>query len=344
MQRIGIILILIAFMGGMISCSNGDKKTEKKQEKNMLYTSGGRTSEVLVVMGDQNWKGSAGDTIRATLAEVPAWLANPQPEYILSHINKSQFGSVYKKFRNILIVQFKPELKKARISIGVDKWARPQTVVRIQAPDLQSFLDVFTKYKYRIKDSFHSNEVRRIASAYKGMEEKDVTKKVINKFSIKMIFPRGFYVATDGADFMWLRRPTAEVEEGVMIYTYPYSDTSDFNYHKILAIRDSITQKYVPGPVEGSYMKVSRIFPPVARRVDFKGNYATEVRSWWDVQGYAMGGPFISYTFVDTVANRMICLDGYIKAPGKEKRDLLLHIEAIFSTFELVNNTEAVKD
>ena len=174
-----------------------------------------------------------------------------------------------------------------------------------------------------------------------------MTDTLINfqQFNIKMVFPKGFYVAAEGPDFMWVRRPTAEIEEGVFIYNYPYRDTSDFNYHKIIALRDSITRKYVPGPVDSSYMKVSSVFPPVAQTVIFKGNYATQLRSWWDVKGYAMGGPFISYTFVDTLANRMMCIDGYIKAPNKDKRDLLLHIEAIFSTFEFVNNPqEALKE
>jgi hypothetical protein len=41
---------------------------------------------------------------------------------------------------------------------------------------------------------------------------------------------------------------------------------------------------------------------------------------------------------VDTIANRMVMIDGYIKAPRKEKRDLMLHIEAIFGSFEFVNS------
>jgi hypothetical protein len=81
-------------------------------------------------------------------------------------------------------------------------------------------------------------------------------------------------------------------------------------------------------------MKVSDIFPEVATHVSFKGHYATEYRSFWDVNSYPMGGPFISYTFVDSVASRLITIDGYIKAPKKEKRDLILHLEAIMDSFK----------
>jgi len=337
MNRIGNWIISLIIIIILSSC--GGKGKSKKSQQSMLFTSGGRTSEVLVVMNDQNWKRIAGDTIRSTLGVVPDWEAVPEPEYMISHINKVQFGSVYQKFRNILIVEFNPKFKKPKVIVKHDVWAKPQTVVDIKVGDMQSFLRVYSETYQQIKDFYHENELKRIANAYRGLKVKKVSKALIDKFSINMVFPKGFYVATKGADFMWIRRPTRDIEEGVFIYTYPYTDTSNFNYHNILSIRDSITKKYVPGPVDSSYMKVSSVFPPVHKRTEFKGNYATEIRSWWDVHGYAMGGPFISYTFVDTIANRMMCIDGYIKAPRKDKRDLMLHIEAIFSTFEFVNDS-----
>ncbi len=336
MSRIGILIIFIAITTLISSC---DSKSTKPS-KNILFTAGGRTSEVLVVMNNENWKSIAGDTVRNTLGAVPDWQAVAEADFMLAHINKVQFGAVYQKFHNILIVEFKPEVKSPKISVKHNVWARPQTVIRIKVPNMSSFLDIYSKNSNQIQKLFHRNELKRIAGAYKGSEVLELTKKLKEKFSIKMVFPKGFFAASDGADFLWLRRPTRDVEEGIMIYTYPYTDTSNFNYHKIITIRDSITKKYIPGPVDGSYMKISSVFPPMVTTTEFKNNYSTELRSWWDVQGYAMGGPFISYSFVDTIANRMMCIDGYIKAPRKDKRDLILHIEAIFSTFEFVNESE----
>jgi hypothetical protein len=340
MTRFQTILFFIIFTTILSSCDNNGKT----KQKGMLFTSGGRTSEVLVVMNDQNWKRIAGDTVRNTLGAIPEWQAVPEPEYMVSHINKVQFGSVYQKFRNILIVEFKPEFKKSKILVKHNVWSKPQTVVKIKVADMKSFLKIYSETYIQIKELFHKNELKRIANAYKGMEVKPLTIKLKKKFAIEMVFPKGFFVATDGADFMWIRRPSRDVEEGVFVYTYPYTDTSNFNFHRIIAIRDSITKKYIPGPIDGSYMKVSSVFPPMVTITDFKGNYSTEIRSWWDVHGYAMGGPYISYTFVDTIANRMMCIDGYIKAPRKDKRDLMLHLEAIFSTFEFVNKETEKKN
>ena len=342
MRKSRFLVVLTILLVSLSSCNLSSNKS-KGQNQSMLFTSGGRTSEVLIVMADQNWKMSAGDTIRATLGVVPDWTAQAEPEYRLSHIAKAQYGSMYKKFRNILIIEFDTSIKNAKMRIKRNKWARPQYIVRITSPNLKSFLDIYSKNYTKIKAYFHANELARIADVYKRSQVRTISKKMNEKFSFKMAFPKGFYIAMNKADFMWLRRPTSLIEEGVLIFSYPYSDTSDFNYNRIIQLRDSLTKAYIPGPVDSSYMKVSNFFPPYYRNVIFKGNYATELRSLWDVKGYAMGGPFMSYSFVDTIANRMIMIDGYIKAPRKSKRDLMLHIEAIFSTFEFVNTPEATK-
>jgi len=336
MRKIGLLGLAVVFMVFFSACDSKNKKN--KSDQSMLFTSGGRTSEVLVVMADQNWKMTPGDTIRATIGVVPDWTAQAEPEYRISHINKAQYGNMYLKFRNILVVKFDKSIHKSSVKVKHNVWAKPQTIVTITSPNIKSFLKAYSETYEQIKEYFHQNELHRIADVYKRSQERTISKRLIEKYSFKMALPKGFYIALDKADFMWLRRPTTEIEEGVLIYSYPYTDTSLFNYQHIINLRDSLTKLYIPGPVDSSYMKVSTFFPPYHRTTFFKGNYATELRSLWDVKGYAMGGPFMSYTFVDTIANRMIMLDGYIKAPRKAKRDLMLHIEAIFDTFEFVNS------
>ena len=327
--KISIITLILSTI--LFSC--GNDSANSTSAKSLLFTSGGKTSGVLVVISDNLWKSAMGDSIRNSLAVVPEWLARAEPEYDLSQIPYNAFGSVYQKQRNILFVKL-GDIPKPKISIKKDVYANLQTVVTIKAKDEKSLIFAFEKYKELIKTTYHNNEVKRIKNAYKGLEVKKLTKKLDQKFGFHLILPKGFYMATDKADFAWLRRPTADIEEGIFIYTKPYSDTSEFSMQSIINYRNEITKRYIPGPVDNSYMKTSDFFPPIIMSAQFKGQYASQVRGLWDVEGYAMGGPFISYTFVDSVAQRLITIDGYIKAPKKEKRDLLLHIEAIMESFE----------
>ena len=54
-----------------------------------------------------------------------------------------------------------------------------------------------------------------------------------------------------------------------------------------------------------------------------------------------MGGPFVSYTLLDTVYNRVVTLDGFLYAPSDPKRDLLRQVEAILKSLT-VTDTVAV--
>lgn len=337
LQRILLISVIFIIFGQLLT-SCGNDSANSTSAKNLLYTSGGKTSGLLIVMSDNLWKSVVGDSIRESLASVPGWLARNEPEYDISQIPYNAFGSVYQKQRNILFVKIK-DIPKTSISIKRNVYANLQTVVAIKGKDKESILAAFLKYKEVIKRTYHNNEIKRIKNAYKGLEVKKLTSKLDKKFGFHIILPKGFYMAEKKADFAWLRRPTTDIEEGIFIYTKPYTDTSEFNLQNILDYRNEITKKYISGPIDESYMKVSDIFPPLIKRVEFKGQYASQVRSLWDVHNYAMGGPFISYTFVDSVAQRLVTIDGYIKAPKKEKRDLLLHIEAIIDSFEYTDET-----
>ncbi len=323
------LFIVIVFT--IISCKNNPNDPEKSTS--ILYTSGGRTSEILIVISERLWKSPLGDSIKASLLSTPLWSARTESEYIITHIPYKAFGDIYQKQRNIIFIK-KADIPKPRIELRNNVYARPQSLISIRAKNVEELTNTFVKFQNRIKSTFHKNELIRIKNAYKGLEVKSLTNKLDKKFGFHLICPKGFYMAKDAADFAWLRRPTPDVEEGILIYTRPYTDTSDFSLNSIIDNRNQITKKYIPGPVDGSFMKTSSFFPPYYKLTEFKGSYAALLRSLWDVKGYPMGGPFISYTFVDKQANRLITLDGYIKAPKKDKRDLMLHVEAIINSFE----------
>jgi len=48
-----------------------------------------------------------------------------------------------------------------------------------------------------------------------------------------------------------------------------------------------------------------------------------------------MGGPFISYTILNTETNELLHLDGFVHAPGKEKRDYIQQLEKILAAVKL---------
>ena len=56
-----------------------------------------------------------------------------------------------------------------------------------------------------------------------------------------------------------------------------------------------------------------------------------------------MGGPFVNITQLDEKRNRIVTVEGFVYAPGNDKRDLLQQVEAIIYTLDFTDNQKEQK-
>ena len=77
--------------------------------------------------------------------------------------------------------------------------------------------------------------------------------------------------------------------------------------------------------------------PILSKKINFNGLFAIETRGLWKLEGDFMGGSFVNYTFVDEKRNKVITIDGYVYAPNKPKRDLLIQMESIAHSLKFVD-------
>jgi len=318
-------LILISLLS---SCtfSNSDMKR-----------SSGSVNELLIVTNDKDqWEGPLGDTIRAFFSADQVGLSQPEPVFDLLNIADENFSDLFNKFHNIFIVDINPQTAETKSETNQNLWAEPQRVIKITAPDLQSFYSEFNlKKETFIKLYIDLERVRTLGINKLTMDVQlsDILKK---KFGISFPLTEGFYVAKESKDFIWIRhkmtKAKRDMEISIMVYSMDYQDTIVFNPKHILQWRNTVTLEYIPGPSPLSFMKVAREFkPPIFDTItDFPGGYAVETRGLWEVENDFMGGPFINYTFVNKANNKVITLDGYVFNPNDDKKNFLRQLEAMF--------------
>ncbi len=323
-------LILIMIPG----CTNMDRTG--------LQPSTGGTNELLVVTNDEaTWKGRVGETISQFFGQEVPGLPQPESRFNMAHIPEDNLSKMLRIHHNVFIVDINDKYEEAILETKSDFWSSPQRVVKITVPSEEAFYKEFDENKEAFLELFNANERRRVNLAYGAIEDFKITKMLNEKYDLNILIPKSFYVATQEDNFVWIRREAERFSQAIMIYTYPYTDTVTFNYKRIIEIRDSISKKHIPGPSEGSYMKVSMVEPPVVKTFDFNGNYAVETRGLWDLEGDFMGGPFINYTLIDQRHNRVVTLDGYVYNPSQEKRDLIRQLESLIYTLSFPNEEES---
>jgi hypothetical protein len=103
-----------------------------------------------------------------------------------------------------------------------------------------------------------------------------------------------------------------------------------------------MTRTKVEGPSEGSYMTIEERLPVKYSTFRFRNRNYAEMRGLWTLEKGFMGGPFVTLVTKDEVNNRFIMLDGFVYAPGEDKRELLRQVEAILYTVSFPDESEIV--
>ena len=329
--RISILgLLLLACV--LTSCS--DKPRTAKKDR-----SAGGTAEILVVtQNNEQWEGMIGDSIRHYFLDYQYGLPQPEAMNDLAHINVSGFSDMFKKHKCILEVEIDPSIEKAKAETAEDLWAAPQRYVKITAPNATSWVELFDSQKKVYKLWFDKVERERILSVFRPSIDNDVVNAIVKKMGFTLTVPQGFYIAKDEPNFMWLRKELERSSACIVIYQTPYLDTAQFNVNSLVAMRNMMLQKYIPGPLEGSFMSTETEFvPPLVTYVpDFPAGYAVEMRGMWKVENDFMGGPFVSYTFADSRTGNLVTVEGYYYEPNQKKRNQLLQLEAILYSLKFV--------
>ena len=130
------IVSIFLFAILLISCKGNDKMIMKE--------SIGKINKVMVVTKVSDWTGDVGKEIRNSFGELMVGLPQPEPILQVSQVAPGGFSSMMKATRNILIIS---EGEK-NFSVRKDVYARPQTIVYLQAADDDEIIKLFNMVRF----------------------------------------------------------------------------------------------------------------------------------------------------------------------------------------------------
>ncbi|MCB0756386.1 MAG: DUF4837 family protein, partial [Flavobacteriales bacterium] len=244
----------------------------------------GKAGELVVVMPEQDWKSAAGDTVFNPLSAYVYGLPQAEPMFNVVHIKSSAFTKIFQTHRNIVVVNIGEEHKK-KIELKNDVWASPQVVVEIWAPNKEEFIDIFGNNREQIIGHVLKKERERIQRSYDAQLNPDVVTPVKEKWGLKMSIPKGYNMAREEDDFMWIRYETKDVTQSILIYSEPYTSDSTFTVSGMVEVMDKYSKKYVPGPDNGTFMTTFMEYPPKIDDSSISGQYASNLTGLWNVEG-----------------------------------------------------------
>ncbi len=327
MRQLGFILIIVSTIFAS-SCQQG------RVRHSLLPGVSGKAGEVLVIMGKESWKGRPGTLVKDILVQDVPGLPQSEPLFNVVNISNRAFSELFRIHRNIVITTISKNVEKAVITVEHDKWAEPQTIINIAAPNRDAFLKLFNENSNKIVGLLLKAERDRLMNNYKKYAERPVIEKLKKSTGVHLTIPKGYTYDLDTNNFVWLSHETPQISQGIFVYSYNYEDTLAFSQYALVNKRNEILQSYVAGPRKGSYMTTELQYLPTFKSYEWKGQYTAEVRGLWKVEGDFMGGPFLSLSRIDKENNRIVTVEGYVYAPKYDKRNYIRQMEAILYSFE----------
>lgn len=338
--------------------------SEMRQQLQPVPTAFGPRNQLVIVADTDIWESAVGDSVRYYFSSAYLLLPQPEPIYDLLHYTPEQLNALEqrKQLRSYLFLadlnnedspstkltksilgeekinRIKEDPEVARNTVGVDRWAKGQLLVFIHDLGEKNLADQvvnsFPAIKKRIDKA---NEPRIDASIYVNGQNNIIQTDMEEVARVRMRIPKQFFVAVNKDNTLWIRRETPVSSSNIMIYKMPYRNQSQLTRENLKFIQDSLGRKLVSSEIEGTYMQINDVgLPMLTQVVDLNGNYALEARGIWEIVNDYMGGAFVSYLTVNPKSNDLLFINGFVHAPGEEKREFMQDLEYIIHTIEFL--------
>lgn len=334
-MRFSIFLSLLLVS---VCCLTSCKKTIDDTFKPQIT---GKAGEILVVINDRQKADTAGMYLRDMLGATYVGLPTDEPVFEMHTVAPPMFDYEMHKLRNLIIVNIADTVSTDTVTFSRDAWAQPQAVMHLKAATAQRAADVLRRNHIRVITFFVKAERDRLIAYYTKHVNAKLMSEVDKRWGVSISIPNEYDKCRPACQdsISWFICDTREYQDGLVIYTFPYTGPECVSRESLLNRRDVVLRANIGGP-HNSVMCTERRAPLddeiVFQQGSYKGHFVSEIRGLWRMDGAAMGGPFLLRAVVDEDAQRVIVTDGYVFYPSREqKRNHIRSLEAIMYTLNL---------
>lgn len=327
--KLGIILLACTLL---IGCTDG-----KSSKKTTGVTTISAPYELLLV-ADKDWvTNGSGTEIMDLLKSDVAVLPQSEACFRVININPSAFKDQFRGYAEIMFVDVKTEYTEPQLLISRDMYAHPQTILTIQAKDRNTALGFIREKGEAILKTFINAELNRETIYLKKTFSQKVMDQAVKQFGRKIYAPKDINSVKVGRDFFWASAMERDNMLNICMYEFPLQDDDgadgelELTLDSFMVHRNSFMKVNILGDKDDSYMTTNPM-TVVGEVVVEDGVTVMQVRGLWRMENDFMGGPFVSYTWIDAETRKVFVAEGFVYAPQKKKRELIRELEASLRT------------
>ena len=324
MRKLLFVVVSLLFI---MACEDNSKNNR------IVPESSGTLNNISIVIENDLWDGSIGETIRDVLAAPIYGLPQDEPMFSMNQIPPSVFSGFATKNRTVLKIEKGSDT--SRVQIGNSVFAKPQKVVVISGKTNNDIIKQITDNSDKIISAFKSEELKEKQRRIKLSLHKN--NNIQEKLGISLEFSSAYRIAKEEDKFFWIRKDITTGTINLLLYEIPFNNITknDSLINQIIKVRDSVNRLKIPGPTEDAYMITEPAYAPFLSETIIDNRLSTETKGIWDVKNAFMSGPFVNYMIEDKPNNRYVVIEGFAFAPSVEKRRYMLEMEAIIKSIKI---------
>ncbi len=319
----GIKIVIVAFAAALVSIGCDALRTVSSNE----VVSQGAPYELIVVCEQPEWEGALGDTLRSVLTAPIPYLMQVEPMFDLLRVTARSYERLVARHRNILRCVIAPEMEETSVAVQYDIHSKPQIILTLQGPTEAALTEYVSQHAAQIVEVLERAERDRSIAYSKRFNVLSIEQTIRDKFGMEMKIPAGYMPRNEEPNFFWFSYEYPTSSQGVFIYSYAATKgAKSLAPAELLKARNKFAAM-IPGPSEGSHMTTFADYEPDYRTFRLDGRLWVEMRGLWEVENDYMGGPFVSYSTINTNTGEVITIDGYVYSPKNPKRNYLRGVE-----------------
>ena len=332
MKRVLFSTMLLAIVIVAVGC----RTKVTLPEKNTM----GKPYDVVVLCQDDIWRGELSYAVCDLLEERAPGLTRPEGYFnIVKQVEPARATELDRKYSNVLVISINPTVSEPTYSVAKNTYARPQTLITVTAPSVESAIAFIGDATTTLRAEFEKGE-RTTSNTYNAARPAD---KLMADFKehtgLEMVIPAYFYKATTrDSELLWYIRDFPKRADYIFSFTIPV-DTNlpeDMRAFSVMSAIDTKLATISSKGAEHSYMRISNepssiTFTP---EVKIAGREWMEIRCWWEVANDFMGGPMVAFVNVDDTTNMATVIMFAIYAPEDSQRNLLRELEHLMYTIK----------
>lgn len=320
----------------------------------------GLPGDMFLIMDSTQWRGPLGNVLDSVFNAPMPGLPRDEGIFHMKWIDPRRLNFVLKQRRNLIFAMSLDKggeganiVKRLFTKESIDKirkepdiylkttknvFANGQEVMFLFSQTEADLIEKIIDNRVKLVDYFELTEHERLnRSLFKSGSQKGITSILAKDFKCELRIPFGYKLADNNQEFLWVRQINRYDDKDIFVARKKYLSEKQYSKDSILQMRNDFCKKYLfedPDKINSYLITETEHAPIETKQINFNGKLATEMRGLWKTNNLTMGGPFLSYTFVDEGTGMLYYIEGFTYSPSKKQREIMRELEVILHTFK----------